>query len=78
MSGASERANGGANGPILYASISLSFNPPWIGNQDGVGLSAGRWFGGFVGFKVRGWLAALLVILIVCFVGRMGTRLGRW
>ena len=27
VSGASERANGGANGPVLYASISYNFSP---------------------------------------------------
>ena len=30
MSGVSERANGGANGPVLYASISYYFNPKWV------------------------------------------------
>ena len=32
VSGASERANGGASGPVLYASIPESFGPPW---EDG-------------------------------------------
>ena len=32
MSGASERASGGANGPVLYASISQSFYPPCNGS----------------------------------------------
>ena len=43
MSGASERANGGANGPVLYASISYHFKPPWDGAMFGISkMSSGE------------------------------------